>query len=87
MSGGSQLKLSQFLVGTPVGDAIIDAYRRGVVVAGTSAGASVMSRFMISLGDEGLTPRQRSSQLTAGLGCWRTSSSTSTSTSAAATAG
>ena len=68
IGGGSQLKLSQFLVGTPVGNAIVDAYHRGVVIAGTSAGASIMSRFMISLGDEGLTPRQRSSQLTAGLG-------------------
>lgn len=68
MTGGSQLKLSQRIVGTPVGDAIQAAYRRGVVVAGTSAGASIMSRFMISLGDESLTPRQRSSQLTAGLG-------------------
>ncbi len=68
ISGGSQLKLSQFLVGTPVGDAIHAAYGRGAVIAGTSAGASIMSRFMISLGDEGLTPRQRASQLTAGLG-------------------
>jgi cyanophycinase len=68
IGGGSQLKLSQFVVGTPVGNAIVDAYHRGVVIAGTSAGASIMSRFMISLGDEGLTPRQRSSQLTAGLG-------------------
>ena len=68
ISGGSQLKLSQYLVGTPAGDAIHAAYQRGAVVAGTSAGASIMSRFMISLGDEGLTPRQRTSQLTAGLG-------------------
>ena len=68
ITGGSQLKLSQYLVGTPVGDAIHAAYQRGAVIAGTSAGASVMSRFMISLGEEGLTPRQRSSQLTAGLG-------------------
>lgn len=67
-SGGSQLKLSQFYVGTPVGDAIHAAYQAGTVIAGTSAGASIMSRFMISLGDEGLTPRQRASQLTAGLG-------------------
>ena len=67
-SGGSQLKLSQYYVGTPVGDAIHAAYRAGTVIAGTSAGASIMSRFMISLGDEGLTPRQRASQLTAGLG-------------------
>lgn len=68
MTGGSQLKLSQYLVGTPVGDAIHAAYQRGAVVAGTSAGASIMSDFMISLGDEGVTPRQRSSQLSAGLG-------------------
>ena len=68
IGGGSQLKLSQFLVGTPVGDAIRQAYERGAVIAGTSAGASIMSRFMISLGEEGLTPRQRASQLTAGLG-------------------
>jgi cyanophycinase len=38
------------------------------VVAGTSAGASIMSTHMISLGEEGVTPRQRSSQLSAGLG-------------------
>jgi cyanophycinase len=68
MTGGSQLKLSQNIVGTPVGAAILRAYERGAVVAGTSAGASIMSRFMISLGDEGITPRQRSSQLSAGLG-------------------
>jgi cyanophycinase len=68
LTGGSQVKLSQNVLGTPVGEAIVRAHRRGAVVAGTSAGASVMSRFMISLGDEGLTPRQRASQISAGLG-------------------
>lgn len=68
MSGGSQLQLSQNIVGTPVGDAIHRAYHRGAVIAGTSAGASIMSQLMISLGDGGVTPRQRSSQLSAGLG-------------------
>jgi cyanophycinase len=68
LTGGSQVKLAQNVVGTPVGDAILRAYDRGAVVAGTSAGASIMSRFMISLGEEGLTPRQRVSQLSAGLG-------------------
>lgn len=67
LSGGNQLKLSQCVVGTPIGDAISRAHARGAVVAGTSAGASVMSLFMISLGEEGVTPRQRSSQLTSGL--------------------
>ena len=68
ITGGSQVKLAQNVVGTPVGDAIVRAYERGAVVAGTSAGASIMSRYMISLGEEGLTPRQRASQISAGLG-------------------
>ncbi len=71
MSGGSQLRLSQFLPGTPVGDAIHRAHDRGCVVGGTSAGASIMSDFMISMGDEGVTPRQRASQLSSGLGLLR----------------
>src|SRR5690242_7659745 len=68
MSGGSQLKLSQRFPGTPLGDALHRAHDRGAVVGGTSAGASIMSQFMISMGDEGITPRQRHSQLSAGLG-------------------
>ena len=68
LSGGSQLKLSQRIPGTPLGDAIHRAHARGAVIGGTSAGASIMSRFMISMGDEGVTPKQRHSQLSAGLG-------------------
>lgn len=68
LSGGSQLKLSQRLPGTPLGDALHRAHDRGAVIGGTSAGASIMSQFMISMGDEGITPRQRHSQLSAGLG-------------------
>lgn len=68
LTGGSQVKLSQNIVGTPVGNAILRAHERGAVIAGTSAGASIMSRYMISLGEEGVTPRQRASQLSAGLG-------------------
>jgi cyanophycinase len=68
ITGGNQLKLSQLFVGTPLSDAISRAHQRGAVVAGTSAGASIMSQFMISLGADGVTPRQRTSQLTSGLG-------------------
>ena len=68
MSGGSQLKLSQRFPGTPLGEALHRAHDRGAVIGGTSAGASIMSQFMISMGDEGITPRQRHSQLSAGLG-------------------
>ena len=68
MTGGNQLKLSQYLTGTALGDAVLAANSRGVAVAGTSAGASMMSAHMISLGGEGVTPRHRTSQLSAGLG-------------------
>jgi cyanophycinase len=68
LSGGSQLRLSQRLPGTPLGDALHRAHDRGAVISGTSAGASIMSQFMISMGDEGITPRQRHSQLSSGLG-------------------
>jgi cyanophycinase len=68
LTGGSQLRLSQFLPGTALGAAIHRAHAAGTVIGGTSAGASIMSTFMISMGDEGTTPRQRTSQLSAGLG-------------------
>ena len=71
MSGGSQLRLSQLIPGTPLGEAIHRAHERGSVIAGTSAGASIVSDFMISMGDEGVTPRQRASQISAGLGLLR----------------
>jgi cyanophycinase len=71
MSGGSQLRLSQMLPGTPLGDALHRAHERGTVIGGTSAGASIMSDFMISMGEEGVTPRQRGSQMSAGLGMVR----------------
>lgn len=68
LTGGNQLKLGQLIVGTPVHEAIARAYHRGAIVSGTSAGASVLSQFMISMGEEGVVPRQRVSQLSAGLG-------------------
>jgi len=68
MTGGNQLKLSATICGTPVGDAIVEAHRRGVVVAGTSAGASIQSSHMVAFGVGGATPRQRMTQVAAGLG-------------------
>lgn len=68
ITGGNQLKLTQLILGTGVHRAIERAYQRGAVIGGTSAGASVLTQFMISMGDEGVSPRQRTSQLTAGFG-------------------
>ena len=71
LTGGNQLKLSTFITGTPFGDAIQEAYQRGTVVGGTSAGASILAEHMIAFGAGGSTPKQRMSQLSAGLGLLR----------------
>lgn len=71
LTGGNQLKLSSFITGTPFGDAIQEAYQRGTVVGGTSAGASILVEHMIAFGAGGSTPKQRMSQLSAGLGLLR----------------
>ncbi len=68
ITGGNQLKLTSFITGTPLGDAIHTAYRRGATVGGTSAGASILSDHMIASGAGGSTPKQRMSQLAVGLG-------------------
>ena len=71
MTGGNQLKLSSLITGTSFGDAILEAYQRGVAVGGTSAGASILAEHMIAFGAGGSTPKQRMSQLSAGLGLLR----------------
>ena len=68
MTGGNQLKLSAVIAGTPFGEAIRAAHERGVVVAGTSAGASIQSSHMVAFGSGGTTPKQRMTQVAAGLG-------------------
>lgn len=71
MTGGNQLKLSAIVNGTAFGDAIRAAHERGVVVGGTSAGASIQSSHMVAFGPGGSTPKQRMTQLAAGLGLLR----------------
>lgn len=68
MTGGNQVKLATLLVGTPLGDAIVAAHERGALVAGTSAGASICSRHMVSFGPGGTTPKFRISHVSEGLG-------------------
>jgi cyanophycinase len=68
MTGGNQLKLSTVIAGTPFADAILEARNRGVTVAGTSAGASIQSSHMVAFGPGGSTPKQRMTQVAAGLG-------------------
>jgi cyanophycinase len=71
MTGGNQLKLSGIVNGTRFGAAIRAAHDEGVVVGGTSAGASIQSSHMVAFGPGGSTPKQRMTQLAAGLGLIR----------------
>ena len=48
ISGGDQNKFMSVVLNNPIQDAIIDAYKNGAVIAGTSAGAAVMSKKMIT---------------------------------------
>ncbi|HZM67321.1 MAG TPA: cyanophycinase [Nakamurella sp.] len=68
MTGGNQVKVATLVVGTPLGKAIVAAHRRGALVAGTSAGASICSTHMVSFGSGGSTPKFRIGQVSEGLG-------------------
>ena len=68
MTGGNQLRLSSVIGGTKLGAAMLDAHGRGVVVAGTSAGASAVATHMMAFGSSGATPKHRMAHVSAGLG-------------------
>lgn len=71
LTGGNQLRLSSVLGGTRMGAALVEAHRRGAVIAGTSAGASAVSTHMVAFGQSGATPKHRMAQISAGLGLLR----------------
>ncbi|RYE94483.1 MAG: cyanophycinase [Myxococcales bacterium] len=69
ITGGDQLRITSKLGGTPLGAAIEALYRRGGLLAGTSAGASVMSEVMIVGGEGEQTPHVRGAmRMAPGLG-------------------
>jgi cyanophycinase len=49
-SGGDQARIVRLLQDTPLAEAILDRNRHGIVLAGTSAGAAMMSRRMVRSG-------------------------------------
>jgi len=67
-TGGNQLRISTIIGGTPAAKLIRERNARGVPVAGTSAGASILSEHMIAFGKEGSSPRAGSVRLAPGLG-------------------
>jgi cyanophycinase len=68
MTGGNQLRLSSVIGGTKLGAALLDAHGRGIVVAGTSAGASAVATHMMAFGSSGATPKHRMAHVSVGLG-------------------
>lgn len=68
MTGGNQLRLSTILGGTDVAQKIRRCNASGVPVAGTSAGASIMSEHMVAGGDSNSAPAEGAINLAPGMG-------------------
>ena len=68
MTGGNQMRLSALVSGTRVAHWVRQRHEAGMVVAGTSAGASILSSHMVAYGASGPTPRMRMAQMIAGFG-------------------
>jgi len=68
ITGGNQLRLSTILGGTPVAQAIRRKNAQGTHVAGTSAGAAIISQHMIIGGNSDIVPTKDCVSLAPGLG-------------------
>ena len=66
-TGGDQLRITAMIGGSAVGRTLQHLYERKVIIAGTSAGASVMSETMI-IGGQGDTPGEDLIKMAPGLG-------------------
>lgn len=67
-TGGDQLRITSILGGTPIYDALKELCCNGGLIAGTSAGASVMSDTMIVTGEDDESPRKCTLKMSPGLG-------------------
>ncbi len=72
VTGGNQLRLSSILGGTPVGQKLRRCNAQGIPIAGTSAGAAMMSQHMIAGGASGAYPREDGVNLAPGIGLTNT---------------
>ncbi len=66
--GGDQLRISSILGGTIVHDAILKSLKNGKTIAGTSAGASMMSEIMVVEGKDDDAPRKCTLKMAPGMG-------------------
>ncbi|CAN5846317.1 cyanophycinase [soil metagenome] len=68
LTGGNQMRLSAIMGGTRAMECILVRNENGAVIAGTSAGASILSSHMVAFGSSGESPKQRMAQMVAGFG-------------------
>lgn len=68
LTGGNQMRLSAIIGGTRLEQMVRERHEAGAVVAGTSAGASILSAHMVAMGASGATPKLRMAQMFAGFG-------------------
>jgi len=68
MTGGNQMRLAAIMGGTRAMKAILERNHQSAVVAGTSAGASILSSHMVAFGSSGNSPKMRMAQMVAGFG-------------------
>jgi cyanophycinase len=66
--GGDQLRISSILGGTEVHRLVKKSYEEGRVIAGTSAGASMMSEIMVVEGKDDEAPRKCTLKMAPGMG-------------------
>ncbi|SET27130.1 cyanophycinase [Natronincola peptidivorans] len=66
--GGDQLRISSILGGTEFHHYIQKQIEEGLIIAGTSAGASMMSEVMVVEGDEEDAPRKCTVKMAPGMG-------------------
>ncbi|MBS3995294.1 MAG: cyanophycinase [Alkaliphilus sp.] len=67
-TGGDQLRISSILGGTPIYENLHESLGKGKIIAGTSAGASMMSEIMVVEGEDKEAPSRCTIKMAPGMG-------------------
>lgn len=67
-TGGDQVKITSKIGGTPIMNQITEIYKKGGIIAGTSAGAAIMGKIMLVGGENGESHKVGNWMMAPGLG-------------------
>ena len=67
-TGGDQLRISSIIGGTPIHEMLYKCLSNGKIIAGTSAGASMMSEIMVVEGEDKEAPSRCTIKMAPGMG-------------------